>query len=152
MLELKGLCINRTITWVGACKKYQCRQNWYRAKLCLNNKLDVHGSVHHSINYLEITNKMWPCIRTYYSKVSYCSTCFERHDAHHQELKNCICSLWFYIRLWLPAAVKAQLWQQPATTDVCKTRGCKYNFWAPDDERCVAWNMLSNKKRWNNKF
>jgi hypothetical protein len=26
-------------------------------------KLDVHGSVHHSINYLEITNKMQPCIR-----------------------------------------------------------------------------------------
>jgi len=22
------------------------------------NKLDVHGSMHHSINYLEITNKM----------------------------------------------------------------------------------------------
>jgi len=33
-----------------------------------------------------------------------CSTCFEWHTAHHQELKNCNCSLWFYIRLWLPAA------------------------------------------------
>jgi hypothetical protein len=31
-----------------------------------------------------------------------CSTCFERHAAHHQELKSCNCSLWFYIRLWLP--------------------------------------------------
>ena len=30
-----------------------------------------------------------------------CSTCFGRHTAHHQELKNCNCSLWFYIRLWL---------------------------------------------------
>jgi hypothetical protein len=28
------------------------------------------------------------------------STCFQRHTAHHQELKNCNCSLWFYIRLW----------------------------------------------------
>jgi len=37
----------------------------------------------------------------------------------------------------LPAAVK-----QPSTTDVCKTRGCNYSFWAPDDERCVARNML----------
>jgi len=27
-----------------------------------------------------------------------CSTCFERHNAHHQELRNCNCSLWFYIR------------------------------------------------------
>ena len=26
-----------------------------------------------------------------------CSTCFERQTAHHQELKNCNCSLWFYI-------------------------------------------------------
>jgi len=25
------------------------------------------------------------------------STCFERQTAHHQELKNCNCSLWFYI-------------------------------------------------------
>ena len=24
-----------------------------------------------------------------------CSTCFGRHTAHHQELKNCNCSLWF---------------------------------------------------------
>jgi len=33
-----------------------------------------------------------------------CSTCFGRHTAHHQELKNCNCILWFYIRLWLPVA------------------------------------------------
>jgi len=33
-----------------------------------------------------------------------CSTWFERHTAHHQQLKNCNCSLWFYIRLWLSAA------------------------------------------------
>ena len=74
-----------------------------------------------------------------------CSTCFEQHTAHHQELKNCNCSLWLYIRLWLPAAVKDE-WelQRPATTGVCKTRGCNYNFWAPDDERCVARNMLEH--------
>ena len=58
------------------------------------------------INHLAITNKMRTCIRIYYSKVSYCPTCFERHISHHKELKNCICSLWFYIRLWLPATVK----------------------------------------------
>jgi len=34
--------------------------------------------------------------------------------------------------------------QLPATTNVCKNRGCNYSFWAPDDERCVAWNVLSN--------
>jgi len=40
------------------------------------------------INHLEITNKIRPCIRIYCSNVSYCSTCFERHIAHHQELKK----------------------------------------------------------------
>jgi hypothetical protein len=34
--------------------------------------------------------------------------------------------------------------RQPATKSVCKTRGCNYSFWAPDDGRCVALNMLSN--------
>ena len=60
------------------------------------------------LNYLEITNKMQPCIRIYHSKVSYCSKCFERHIAHHQELKNCICSLWF-------TSVVAGRCQRPAT-------------------------------------
>jgi hypothetical protein len=27
-----------------------------------------------------------------------CSTCFGRNVTHHHELKNCNCSLWFYIR------------------------------------------------------
>jgi hypothetical protein len=31
-------------------------------------------------------------------------TCFGRHIAHHQELKNCNCSLWFYTRFCLPIA------------------------------------------------
>jgi len=31
--------------------------------------LDVRGSVHHSINHIEITNKMQPCTRIYYSNV-----------------------------------------------------------------------------------
>jgi len=30
--------------------------------------------------------------------------------------------------------------------------GATNKVFAPDDERCVARNMLSNKKRWNNKF
>ena len=37
-----------------------------------------------------------------------CSTCFGRHIAHHQELKNCNCSLWFYIHFWLPVAAMAE--------------------------------------------
>jgi hypothetical protein len=37
LLKLKVLCINGTITGIGACKQYQCSQNWYTAKLYLNN-------------------------------------------------------------------------------------------------------------------
>jgi len=50
------------------------------------------------------------------------------------------------MRFWLPVvAVMAQPSQrQPATKNVCKTRGCNYSFWAPDDGRCVARNMSGN--------
>jgi len=53
-------------------------------------------------NHLEITIKMRPCVRIYETFIN-CLKCFEGHTAHHQELKNYNCSLWFYIRLWLPA-------------------------------------------------
>jgi hypothetical protein len=81
---------------------------------------DVQWFVHYSINHLEITNKMRPCIRIYYS-ISYCSTCFERHIAHHQEFKLCLQPL------VLHTSVVAGCWQRPSTTDVCKTRGCKHS-------------------------
>jgi len=54
-----------------------------------------------------------------------CLTCFGRHAAHHQELKN-----------WAITAAGNQ--------NIRKTRGCNYSFWAPDDGWCVAWNMSSN--------
>jgi len=44
---------------------------------------------------------MQQCIRIYYSMFIWSSTCFERHTAHHQELKNCTSSPWFYIRVRL---------------------------------------------------
>jgi hypothetical protein len=34
----------------------------------------------------------------YYSMFIWSSTCFGRHTAHHQELRNCTSSLWFFIR------------------------------------------------------
>jgi hypothetical protein len=60
--------------------------------------------------HIEITNKMQHCIKIYYSTFRWDSTCFWRHTAHHQELKNC--------------AVSAQQPQRPTTSHVCKTRGC----------------------------
>jgi hypothetical protein len=38
--------------------------------LCINNKRDVHGSMHRNIKLIERTNKMQPCSRIYYSNVS----------------------------------------------------------------------------------
>jgi len=36
----------------------------------ITEELDVHRSVHQNINLIEITNKMRPCSRIYYSNVS----------------------------------------------------------------------------------
>jgi hypothetical protein len=67
-----------------------------------------------------------------------------------QRKPDCLC-LW---RLWLPvAAVMAQPSQrQPATINVCKTRGCNYSFellmmGGVSPETCWAI-----KKHWNNIF
>jgi hypothetical protein len=80
-----------------------------------------------------------------------CSTCFELHTAHHQELKNCNCSLWFYKRLWLPATVKAE-WELRYHSSSVKSEAAITVFallmmsgvWL---ETCWAIN-----KHWNNNF
>ena len=63
---------------------------------------------------------------------------------------NWIMNLWFYRwsvvvgALLVVVSRPRPTTRLPATTNVCKTRGCNYSFCAPDDERCVARNMLSN--------
>jgi len=84
-----------------------------------------------------------------------CSTCFERHTGHHQELKNCNCSLWFYIRLWLPAAVT---WE-PLSHDRSRQ---PQTYVKPEDAITVFELLIISgvsletcwaiKKYWNNKF
>ena len=90
----------------------------------------------------------------------YSSTCFGRFPTHHQKLNDCSGSLWFLssyrgdsraVFVVGPAdrpdhgfTYVCGCRQLLATTNVCKTRGCNYSFWAPDDERCVARNMLNN--------
>jgi hypothetical protein len=61
-------------------------------------RLGVHGSVHRNINLIERTNKIQLFIEFIIPMFFNCSTCFGRHTAHHEELKNCNCSLWFYIQ------------------------------------------------------
>jgi len=98
--------------------------------------------VHRNISLIERTTRCNRVVEFIIPMFLNCSTCFGRHTAHHQEVKECNCSLWFYIRFWLPVAAMAKLSQQRATTNVCKTTGCDYTFWAPNDEQCVARNML----------
>ena len=81
-----------------------------------------------------------------------CTTCFGRHTAHHQQLKNCNFSLWFYIRFWLLVAAMAEPSQRPATTNVCKTRGCNYSLellMMGGVSPATCWAIT---KHWNNKF
>jgi len=75
----------------------------------LSVTLDVHGSVHHNTNLIEMTNKMQQWREIY---LFHCSLT-ARHVssyiiAHNQELLNCNYSFWFYTRLSLPAAVMAE--------------------------------------------
>jgi hypothetical protein len=85
-----------------------------------------------------------------------CSTCFGLHTAHHQELKKCNCSLWFYIHLWLPAAAMAELKLNHCTVRQPKTYvkpEAAFTFFellimgGVSPETCWAI-----KKHWNNKF
>jgi len=63
-----------------------------------------------------------------------CSTHFERHSAHHQELKSCNCSLWFYICLWLPAAAgnHKRTWNQRLQLQLLSSW-----WWAVCRSKCV---------------
>jgi hypothetical protein len=80
-----------------------------------------------------------------------CSTSFGRHTAHHEEFKNCNCSLWFYIRFWLLAAVMAQPAQWPATKNVTPEAAITVfellMMGGVSPETCWAI-----KKHWNNAF
>jgi len=81
-----------------------------------------------------------------------CSTCSRRHTAHHQKLKNCNCSLWIYIRFWLPAAAMAshRSGRQPKTyvkPEVAITVFELLMMGSVSPGTCWAI-----KKHWNSKF
>jgi hypothetical protein len=52
---------------------------------------------------------MQPCTRIYYSNVYQLLNMFRATHLSSSGAQNCNCSLWFYVRLWVPAAVKADL-------------------------------------------
>ena len=73
------------------------------------------------------------------------STCFERHTAHHQELQNCVCSLWFIYPCGdRPLPRLSGKWIRfPLSLDNVRSPHAYINqrlqiqFKAPDDERCA---------------
>jgi hypothetical protein len=81
-----------------------------------------------------------------------CSTCFGQHTAHHQELKNCNCSLWFYLCFWLPAAAMAQPSQRPATKKYVKPEAAITVFELLMMGGVLPGTCWAIKKHWNNKF
>jgi hypothetical protein len=86
-----------------------------------------------------------------------CSTCFGRHTAHHQELKYCNCSLWFYIRLWLPvgAAMAQPSQRQPAVhslSSVPQTESRELKSPLSSELRPLSNIRVSNGKCWCSRF
>jgi hypothetical protein len=81
-----------------------------------------------------------------------CSTCFGRHTAYHQELKNCNCSLWFYIYFWSPAAAMAQPSQRPAAKKYVKPEAAITVFELLMISGVSPETCWAIKKHWNNKF
>ena len=77
-----------------------------------------------------------------------CSTCYERQTARHQELKNCNCSLWFYIRLWFLAAVMAE-WALSAHSAMTAAITIFELLMMGGVSLETCWTI---KKHWNNKF
>jgi hypothetical protein len=77
------------------------------------------------------------------------STCFERHNAHHQEFLTVFVASGLYAHVvtgrcqsLVGKIFPTQPWQRPVTTWVYKPEA-EIQFRAPDDERCAARNMSS---------
>jgi hypothetical protein len=87
-LSVRSLCVLvlSSVETVRICVLYRWEQL---------NKLDVHGSMHHSTIHKERSNKMEQCIDFYYSIFIWSSTCFGRHTAHHQGPKTALAASGF---------------------------------------------------------
>jgi hypothetical protein len=75
---------------------------------------------------VEITNKMPPCNRIYYSKIYWRLNMFRAAHRSSSGAPNCICSL-----------------NNGRSPHVYTNQRLQIQFGAPDDERCAARNMLS---------
>jgi len=83
----------------------------------METAFEVHGSVHHYENYLEITNKMRPCIRILLFQRFLLLNMFRATHRSSSGAQELYLQPLVYIRLWLLAA-----------DSVCKPEAAKYSF------------------------
>jgi hypothetical protein len=130
-------------------KSRKCYMHTVVAGIVQLIKLNVRGSVHHSIIHTEIANKMQQCIKIYYSMFIWSQKFFGGggDTAHHQELKTALTASGFaYVKdCWTLCLLDSvQQAQRPTTFHgIMKNQRLLVQFQTPDDGRCVAWNMLS---------
>jgi hypothetical protein len=116
-------------------------------------EVDVHGSVHRNINLIERKPTRRNHVVEFIIPVFLnCSTCFGQHTAHHEELKNCNCSLWFYIRFTLPAAAMAEPSQRPQPKTYVKPEAAITVFELLMISSVSSETCWAIKKHWNNEF
>jgi hypothetical protein len=130
--------------WVGL----NNRSGWYGEQ---NNIVPLSRIKLQLLRFKQINQPDTTTSQVYYLSFKYSSTCFGRPHAHHQQL-NCSSSLWFYrwsvvVAVLLvvvgpvgPARPRPTALLPPRSTG--KTRDCSCNWWAPDNEREDARNML----------
>jgi hypothetical protein len=70
----------------------------------METAFDVHGFVHYNVNYLEITNKMRPCIRTLLFQRFLLLNMFQGTHRSSLGAQKLYLQPLVYLRLWLPAA------------------------------------------------
>jgi len=81
-----------------------------------------------------------------------CSTHYGRHTAHHQELKNCNCSLWFYIRFLFAAAMVSAIAAAGNQKTYVKPEAAITVFELLMMGGVLPETCWAIKKHWNNKF
>jgi hypothetical protein len=119
---------------------------------------DVRRSVHHSIIHKENPTTRCNSVSKFYFIFVWSSTCFGRHTAHHQEPKTAPAASGFayaedrwtcgrvregavHLLILYPRASSNHTSNNPPRM---QNQMLPVQFWAPDDGRCVARNMLSS--------
>jgi len=108
---------------------------------------------------VEITNKMQPCNRIYYSKVYWRLTMFRTAHRSSSGALNCICSLWFIYTcgdrplLSLSGKTFSHSALTTAGDHMCmQTRGWKYSLELLMMSGVLLETCWAFDKLWNNKF